>query len=258
MSVDGREIASLDFPNLIGGPLNAIVEAQAKSAITSANFIKEVAFDAEGKAIHTEFKYDRKGPDGRTQTFTLSVPFLTMLPIPYITVEQAEIEFNAKITSTRENSTASNFSGELEAGAGGNMWGMRANLQAKTAMQKKSQSSEKEQRSFDMRVLVRVRNADIPPGTERLLNILENAIEERGGPVSGVSGAIESVNREARELVVTSLRGLGVGLTLTINGSDLGSITGLDATRRAVVVSEEPPATLAAGDTFEAQPPTSE
>ncbi len=44
-------IASLDFANLIGGPLNAVVEAQAKSAITTANFIKEVAFTKEGNKV---------------------------------------------------------------------------------------------------------------------------------------------------------------------------------------------------------------
>jgi len=36
MAVSGRELSSLDFGNLIGGPLNAVVEAQAKSAITTA------------------------------------------------------------------------------------------------------------------------------------------------------------------------------------------------------------------------------
>ena len=100
MSVDGREIATLDFPNLIGGPLNAIVEAQAKSALATANFIQEVAFDKQGKAVHVDFTYSRKNRDGRAQDFTLSVPFLTMVPIPYIQIDNAEFEFNAKITST--------------------------------------------------------------------------------------------------------------------------------------------------------------
>ena len=41
----GKELASLDFANLIGGPLNAIVDAQARAAIATANFVQEVGFD---------------------------------------------------------------------------------------------------------------------------------------------------------------------------------------------------------------------
>ena len=256
MSVDGREIASLDFPNLIGAPLNAIVEAQAKSAITTANFIKEVAFDKEGRAIQVEFKYDRTGDDGRHQEFTLSVPFLTMLPIPYITVENAEIEFNAKITSTRENSMSSNFSGELDASATGNLWTMRASIQAKTAYQRTTSQSEQEQRTFDMRVAVKVRNADIPPGTERLLTVLENGISERGGKVHSISGAIEAVDVEARTLTITNTRGIGVGWRVSVNGEDLGAITKIDGEARTITTSEAPPSTASNGDTFVATPPT--
>ena len=49
MPVCGRELASLDFANLIGSPLNAVVESQAKSAITTANFIKEVNPSSSGR-----------------------------------------------------------------------------------------------------------------------------------------------------------------------------------------------------------------
>ena len=119
MPVSGRELASLDFANLIGGPLNAVVEAQAKSAITTANFIREVAFDSDGKVIDVNFTYNRKNDDGKDQQFTLTVPFLTMLPVPYITIVDAVVEFNAKITSINESSTESTFSQEVNASVGG-------------------------------------------------------------------------------------------------------------------------------------------
>ena len=64
MAVSGRELSSLDFGNLIGGPLNAVVEAQAKSAITTANFIREVAFDKEGKVVNVDFSYEKSNTNG--------------------------------------------------------------------------------------------------------------------------------------------------------------------------------------------------
>jgi hypothetical protein len=202
MPVSGRELASLDFANLIGGPLNAVIEAQAKSAITTANFIKEVAFDRDGKVIDVNFTYNRKNDDGKDQQFTLTVPFLTMLPVPYITIANALVEFNAKITSINESSSESSFSQEVNASAGGRFWFVSAKVTSKTAYQKKSATAEKEERTFDMHVRVEAENQDMPAGTERLLTILENSIAERSGPpvlrfkVVSIDGASATVDTD--------------------------------------------------------------
>ena len=76
MPVSGKELATLDFASLIGGPLNAVVEAQAKSALATVNFIKETSFDKDGNLINVDFKYNREGEE-----FSLTVPFLTLLPV---------------------------------------------------------------------------------------------------------------------------------------------------------------------------------
>ena len=109
----GKELATLDFANLIGGPLNAVVEAQAKAALTTVNFIKEVAFDQEGKSRQVNFTYTRSDNDGKTREYNLSVPFLTMLPIPYIAVKKASIDFNAKITSTVSSNVSDSLKTDL-------------------------------------------------------------------------------------------------------------------------------------------------
>jgi hypothetical protein len=179
MPVSGRELASLDFANLIGGPLNAVVEAQAKSAITTANFIREIGFTKEGNVVNVDFTYNRKNDNGSDQEFTLTLPFLMMLPVPYITVNKAVIEFNAKITSTTESSSESNFSQQVEASAGGRCWFVSAKVTSKTAYQKKSATSDREERTFDMHVLVEAGNQDMPAGTERIFTLLENSITER-------------------------------------------------------------------------------
>jgi len=180
MVVSGRELASLDFANLIGGPLNAIVEAQAKSAMTTVNFIKGVAFDKDGKVLNVDFAYNRKNDDGKDQKFTLTVPFLTMLPVPYITVTDALIEFNAKITSINESSVSDDLKTEVGLDVE-SKWFVTAKLQSKTSYQRKTATSEREERTFDMHVKVEAKNQDMPAGTERLLTILENSIGERKG-----------------------------------------------------------------------------
>ena len=55
----GKELASLDFKNLIGGPLSAVVEAQAMAAESTVNFIKNMGFDQEGNPQYVTFKYQK-------------------------------------------------------------------------------------------------------------------------------------------------------------------------------------------------------
>ncbi|MGV8174567.1 MAG: DUF2589 domain-containing protein [Methanothrix sp.] len=183
MPVSGRELATLDFANLIGGPLNAVVEAQAKSAITTANFIKEVAFDKNGEVVNVEFSYSRKNENGNNQDCSLTVPLLTMLPVPYITITEAEVEFNAKITSVNEYHMEDNFQTAEELTGEYYGWYVTAKLQSKSSYQRKTSASDREERTFDMHVRVLASNQDVPAGTERLLTILEDAISEYEGEV---------------------------------------------------------------------------
>lgn len=203
MPVSGKELASLDFANLIGGPLNAVVEAQAKSAISTANFVKEVGFDKEGKVVNVDFTYNRKNDGGSDQEFTLTLPFITMLPVPYITIKNALVEFNAKITSTTESNTSSNFQQQVDASAGGGFWFASAKVTSKTSYQRTSASSDKEERTFDMHVRVEACNQDMPAGTERILTLLENSIQEKTTYKLLTCGAVvTTLDSDAKKITV--------------------------------------------------------
>lgn len=178
MSVSGQEIATLDFANLIGGPLNAVVEAQGKAAITTANFIKEVGFDDKGKVISLDFSYTKTNGDGRKQDFELQVPLLAMLPIPYIKIKQADIKFNAKITSNTEATSSSVVDASAKMKAKGRWWFSKARVTSKSSYQSNTASSDSEQRTFDMKVHVKATGCDMPEGTARILNMLQNAMGE--------------------------------------------------------------------------------
>ena len=118
----GQELSSIDFQSMIGGPLIAVVKAQAQSAQTSVDFIKSVGFNAPdatedpGKPTMVTFTYDKPVESKNAETgvvtvtptpYSLTVPILTMLPIPYIRVEEVTIDFNAKINSVVESTSAS-------------------------------------------------------------------------------------------------------------------------------------------------------
>jgi hypothetical protein len=71
----------------VAGPLNAIVAAQSQAAMATVDFIYGVGFDAAGKSINLDFSYNTTNPaTGLRSETTLSVPMLTIVPIPVLRV----------------------------------------------------------------------------------------------------------------------------------------------------------------------------
>jgi hypothetical protein len=71
------------------GPLNAAVNAQAQAALASVNFIKNIGFDRNNRTINVVFGYSSvNATTGATVKNSLSVPLLTLMPIPYLRVSE--------------------------------------------------------------------------------------------------------------------------------------------------------------------------
>ena len=56
----GQELSSLDFGNLIGGPLSAVVDAQIRAAESTVSYIKDVGFDEYGDPNYVAFTYPKE------------------------------------------------------------------------------------------------------------------------------------------------------------------------------------------------------
>jgi len=188
----GDELSSIDFKSMIGGPLDAVVRAQAQSAQTSVDFIKSVGFDEDsGEPTMVTFSYMKaieiKDADGNITgveptKFDLTVPILTMLPIPFIRVEETTISFNAKINSVQESTTSSStaLNTTLSAKAG---WGpVSVKLSASFSRKSAKSASSKIERTYSLSVNVKAVQDELPAGTEKLLGILESSITEVKSP----------------------------------------------------------------------------
>ncbi len=184
----GQELSSINFESMLGGPLNAVIRAQAQSAQTSVDFIKSVGFDDKGDPTMVTFSYMKpvekldkdKKPTGEFESVkhNLTVPILTMLPIPFIRVEETTISFNAKINSVQESTTASSkdLSATLSVKGG---WGpVSASLKASYSSKKSTSSTSKTERTYSLAINIKAVQDELPAGTERLLSILENSIKE--------------------------------------------------------------------------------
>jgi hypothetical protein len=134
----------------------------------------------------------------------MKVPLLTMVPIPFIRIDSADIDFNVKINSVEETKTSqeNKVSGSTQANA--NYKGFRFNagikLNASISNQKKSSSSDTVKRDYSLNVHVHAVQDDMPAGVERLLSILENSepLDGKGQDESGTSGGVEQ-NESSQE-----------------------------------------------------------
>jgi hypothetical protein len=293
MANPGTELSSIDFGNLIGGPLNAVITAQSMAARSTADFIKTVGFDKDNNPVYVDFKYPKEiqpyqpeqaprvvsakvstagsgyaanqvvnvtfaattgtatiqatgtvkadalgniplntlveitAPGSYTapsassvavsatvdapasgttalintvnvsalvpasaavfQEMKFSVPILTMLPIPFIKVDLATIDFNAKIVSmeTKAESSDLAIAGSLEVKQ---RWpGGAAKLNVSCSFKKSNSSGSSVERTYSMAIHVQASQDEMPAGMEKLLNLLESAMISTPGKIEAKS-----------------------------------------------------------------------
>jgi hypothetical protein len=177
----GNELSGLDFKNIIGGPLLAVIDAQAQAAVTTVEFIDNFGFykDDNGvKILQTvEFQYVQAS-NGSLNNFTMSVPFLTMLPIPHLQFDKVTLDFNVKLNgvSTRENSLSTDVKADLSVKQG---WiSGRAQFNVAVQVQSQSKTTGKVSREYSLAVHVEASQAPLPRGTQRILDLLESIVRE--------------------------------------------------------------------------------
>lgn len=199
MSRAVQELRQIPFEQLIGAPLKAAIEAQALAAQSTIEFIQKVGFkqpindpkdllfadtekDADaGELRNVTFKYRKKNQDGTDEDFSLTVPLLSIAPIPYIRVAEMTIDFSAKLTDSIERNTSSTFKLDAEVKGGYSaFWSpVKASFRVGTTYTNSSGATERSQREYKLDIHVRAVQDEMPAGLQKVLDILEDAIKDR-------------------------------------------------------------------------------
>ncbi len=216
MSYVTKILTQLPFGNIIGGPMKAAIEAQALAAKSTIDFIQTVGFKKQdpdalfkgtgaatpykdlddgdfGEIRNITFKYKTTdntaggsggGGGGSTpneRTVELTVPILTVVPIPFLRIDELTIDFMAKITEefTNNNSSSTNvdFSSKLDVGY--KAWWSPVNVNFNASISTKHSStastSSRFQTEATMNIHVRAVQDTMPAGLNRILTILETS-----------------------------------------------------------------------------------
>ena len=178
-------LQSIPFGSIIGAPLSACIEAQANAAKTSWEFIRDVGLmdteDGKGKqAIYVSFEFRKNG-----RSTTLSVPLLTIVPIPYLAIKDIDISFKASISASSSASTTVKKSLEvgasMKAKAGVNLGLFKGSMEMSASVSSKKDSTStrdsKYSVEYTMDVSVKAGQDDMPAGMAKVLEILNQSID---------------------------------------------------------------------------------
>jgi hypothetical protein len=173
-----KSLASVPFGALIGGPMNAAIQAQANAAISTVEFIKTVGFDKDNKVTNITFKY---GEGGSEQT--LEVPLLTIVPIPFIRIDDMNINFKASMSQSNETEDvkSSSFASEAKISGSASYWFVKVNMSGSVSSKKDSTSTQNSKYAVEYTIDVNVHAVqdDMPAGMSKILNILAESIERQ-------------------------------------------------------------------------------
>ena len=183
-------LQALPFGTIIGGPLSACIDAQAKAAKSSWEFIKDVGLKetADGKvsAVYVNFEYRKNG-----RLVTMSIPLLSIVPIPFMAIKDIEINFKANISAASSvqkmdhNSTKKELGATVKAGFNLGIVSASTEIRGNISSKKDSTATRDSKYSveYTMDINVRAGQDDMPAGMAKVLEMLNESIDsiDKGG-----------------------------------------------------------------------------
>jgi len=176
-----NDLQNIDFSNIIGAPLTAVVQAQATASKTTTDFINDVGFITGtngAKSVRlVSFSYARVDND-TLRNFTLSIPFILMIPVPYIEISDIEITFNVQLNSVDTSQSSASFNYAASEGVAYNWGSGYVNYQAGVSYKSMNQNTGQVQQQYSLSVKVVAGQSDLPAGAVKIFDILESTIHE--------------------------------------------------------------------------------
>lgn len=178
------EFQQLPLHAIIAEPLMATVDAQAKSAIATQNFIQSFLEPVPGnnsgdvQPMTVDFNTsitDAQNP-GQTNSVSISAPLLSIVPIPNLLIDSLTINFKYEVGQviTSSSDTTKGMNGTLNAKIGMAAWG--ANLSLAGSITNESKQANTINRNGALDISVHASQAPMPEGLAKIMSILSNAV----------------------------------------------------------------------------------
>jgi len=176
--MSAEDFKGLPIEELIAAPLISSATAQAKLAMVTADFIKNVGIKADGSGIATvDFRYIDQDETGKQVEKKLEVPLLSIVNVPSLSVKEVDVEFTMEVKAqTRDTSSSENKVG-FEAGFSSKFSPWSCKMTGEVTSKSENARSTDKSAKYDIKV--KARDDGPPEGLSRVLGMLNNAITNK-------------------------------------------------------------------------------
>lgn len=173
----GGIVKSLPLDMMFGAPLQAAIQAQVNSAKATAEYMKQVGFDKDGKVLTIKSGYsqvlsDKDGNPIRIANRTVEAPLLALIPIPALIIKSVDIDFELTVETAESSSSSTEVGAKAEGKVGFAFWS--ASFSA--SVTHKSEQTRKTDTRARYQVKMHAEQQDPPEGFKRIIDALMNAM----------------------------------------------------------------------------------
>lgn len=98
--VQWKNPSGLDLEEILTGVFVAMAEGQRAALDNSLSFLKYLAGDEKRETPNLVFYYNKTSPTtGEETKYQMAVPLISIIPIPYISIKEADIDFNFRVNA---------------------------------------------------------------------------------------------------------------------------------------------------------------
>ncbi len=171
-SVSASYFTGLPMDELISAPLIAVSEVQQQLTASTLDFYNKIAF--EGNAETRCLEFDLKRPvaesgDIGMQEVHVKAPFLGLVPIPSLLIDDVDINFQMEVTDASTSKNTEN------ADVTPNWFGTHVNVQGKVVTSRENTRSTEQTAKYQ--VSVSASQEQQTEGLSKLMDIMESCIE---------------------------------------------------------------------------------
>ena len=185
---DKKHVSSrvMELKDLISGPLVATIDADSISSRRYLNYLLDLTFESydrktgkAGKLRTLDFTYQTQDVGGQ-HTQRISIPLLTLVPLPLLQVKEADFDFDIQIVDALSADRDAAFSLKNGSAPDGDEGVEGVKLRVSMAQaSREGRASEKASRSLtaNMKVKAKMQQADMPGGLSNLLHLTTSNVQ---------------------------------------------------------------------------------
>ncbi len=158
-----------------------MIEAQEKASNAMARFVLSVGFSEQDGVKHAtsvDFRHSVKRSDGTEEIETITMPLITVIPVPNMQIIDGKISLDVEISSSAEFKENIEAGGELEGQVG---WGpFSVSLKAKASYSK--ENTRKTDTRAKQHIELNVGQCPLPEGFNLIMERFRNNAMDKPAP----------------------------------------------------------------------------